>query len=232
MRYILIRENEAGYNEQPYEKFKRFGAQSLTESELLAIIIRTGTKGMSALDIAQKVLASGKSENGLLDLHQLSLNELESINGIGEVKAIKIKAILELSKRISTSSAKKKLKLNTPSLVADYFMERMRHLQKEVVYLVMLDAKNQIINEKILSLGTITMSLVSPREVFLLALEYNAVSIILLHNHPSGDCNASREDIIITKRIAEIGKTLEIPLLDHIIIGDNKYTSLKENNTI
>lgn len=217
---------------QPYERFLDLGASALTESELLAIILRTGTKGVNALQLSQNILALGRCQNGLLDLYDITLDELTKLNGVGIVKAVKIQAILELSKRIATSNAKVKVKIDSPNSVADYFMERMRHLQREIVYLVVMDTKNQIVSEQVLSIGTINMSLLSPREVFLVALRNNASSIILLHNHPSGDCSPSEQDICITKKILEVGKTLEIPLLDHIIIGDNKYFSFKEKRFI
>ncbi|MFI3201349.1 MAG: DNA repair protein RadC [Eubacteriales bacterium] len=134
-----------------------------------------------------------------------------------------------MSKRIATSSARKNLKVTEPRLLADYFMERMRHLEKEVVYLILLDAKNHMISEQIVSTGTVTMSLISTREIFKVALSYQAVSIILLHNHPSGDPEPSKQDLNITKKIFEVGVLLDIPLLDHIIIGDHVYYSLKEH---
>lgn len=216
--------------ELPYEKFKIYGPEALTEVELLAIIIRTGTNGCDAMSLAKQVLELGQVENGLLNLYHITETQLRTIKGIGEVKATKIKAILELSKRIATSSARKKLKVTQPKLLADYFMERVRHLEQEVVYMVLLDAKNRIIAEPIISTGTVTMSLLSTREIFKIALSYQAVSIILLHNHPSGDPEPSKQDIAITKKIFEVGNLLEIPLLDHIIIGDQVYCSLKEHN--
>lgn len=216
--------------ELPYEKFKAYGPEALTEVELLAIIIRTGTNGCDAMSLARQVLELGQVENGLLNLYHITETQLRNIKGIGEVKATKIKAILELSKRIATSSARKNLKVTQPDLLANYFMERMRHLEREVVYLILLDAKNHIITEQIISTGTVTMSLLSTREIFKMALSYQAVSIILLHNHPSGDPEPSKQDIVITKKIFEVGGLLEIPLLDHIIIGDQVYYSLKEHN--
>ncbi|MFI3176923.1 MAG: DNA repair protein RadC [Eubacteriales bacterium] len=219
-------------SEQPYEKFQQYGPEALTEVELLAIIIRTGTSGCDATSLARKVLELGQGDNGLLGLYHITDAQLKSIKGIGEVKAIKIKAILELSKRIATSTARRQLQVTNPKLLADYFMERMRHLEQEVVYVVMLDSKNRIIAEHLLSSGTVNTSLLSTREVFKMALAYQAVSIILLHNHPSGDPAPSKQDIGITRTVAEIGLLLEIPLLDHVIIGDNCYSSFKEQHLI
>ncbi len=216
----------------PYDKFIAYGPSTLTEAELLAIIIRTGTSGCDALELASQILNLGRSQSGLLDLHHITQQELMSIKGIGQVKAIKIKAILELSKRLSVSYAKKKLKITEPKLIADYFMERMRHLEQEIVYVVLLDTKNHILSEQIVSSGTATMSLVCVREIMQIALSFHAVSMILLHNHPSGDPTPSSQDIEITKRLSKAGLLMEIPLLDHIIIGDNHYTSFQEKQLL
>lgn len=214
---------------QPYEKFLRFGASSLTESELLAIIIRTGTKNLSALQIAEQVLQKASyPREGLLGLHDISLDELQKINGIGEVKAVKLKCLTELSMRMSRATAKLGFSARNSKTVADYFMEQLRHQEKECVLLLSLDTKGLIIKESMLSCGSVRMSVLSPREVFLEALKQKAVSIILIHNHPSGDPTPSNNDKAITKIIMNLGQQLDIPLLDHIIIGDNRYTSFKE----
>lgn len=212
----------------PYEKFLSFGPEALTEAELLAIIIRTGTKASSSLDLAKQILELPKKQKGLLGLHELSLQDLMSVKGIGEVKAVKLKCITELSKRLSKANAKKGLQFTNPSSIAAYYMEMMRHLPYEQVILLLLDGKNHLIKEIILSKGTVNASLLSPRDVFQNALEYGAVYLLLIHNHPSGDATPSRQDLELTKRIKELSILMEIPLLDHIIIGDNTYSSLKE----
>lgn len=213
----------------PYEKFLRFGPESLTESELLAIILRTGTKDKSALELAEEVLSlSETNRTGLLGLYDIPLKRLLTVKGIGEVKAVKIKCIAELAMRINSASAKDGLIVHKPSTIADYFMEKLRHRKKECVVVACLDAKGQLIKEVLLSSGSVNMSLISPRDVFLEALRYEAVNIILIHNHPSGDPTPSQSDLQITKYVAEMGDKLDIPLLDHIIIGDNCYTSFKE----
>lgn len=213
----------------PYEKYLRFGPGSLTESELLAIILRTGTRDRSAVDIAKEILAlSDKPRSGLLGIYDIPLERLMQIRGLGEVKAVKIKCIAELAMRINIASAKDGLIVNKPETVANYFMEKLRHKRKECVIVVCLDAKGQIIKEILLSSGSVNMSLISPREVFLEALRGEAVSIILVHNHPSGDPSPSRCDLESTKYVKEMGEKLDVPLLDHIIIGDNCYTSFKE----
>lgn len=213
-------------SERPYEKLERYGASHLSDSELLAIIIRSGSKNERSIDLAHKVLKL--SNKGIAGIHQLSLKELQSITGIGRVKAIQIKAIAELSTRISKISALDKAKINSPTSIANIYMEEMRHLQKEHLKVILLDTKNNIIDDKDLSIGTVNASLINPREVFIHALKNQAVHIILLHNHPSGDPTPSREDIHITRRVLEAGDIIGIKLLDHIIIGDGEYISLKE----
>ena len=219
--------------ELPYERFLRFGAENLTEAELLAIIIRTGTKEKSALELAREVLELARyPKEGLLGLYEVSLEELMEIKGIGEVKAVKLKCIAELSMRMSRMDAKKGQMLNSASQVAEYFMEKLRHMDTECVYLLCLDAKGQLIREKKLSDGSVNMALISPREIFLEALKDKAVSLILVHNHPSGDPTPSRSDRELTENVAKVGNQMDIPLLDHIIIGDNRYTSFREQKIL
>lgn len=215
--------------EQPYERFLRFGAENLTEAELLAIIIRTGTRTKSALQLAEQVLRLAKyPKEGLLGLYDVTVDELKSISGIGEVKAVKLKCLTELSMRMSAAKAAEGLNFKSSGQVAAYFMEKLRHRDTECVILVCMDAKGQMLCEKKLSEGSVNMSLISPREIFLAALEHKAVNIILVHNHPSGDPTPSRADKELTYHVQESGGLLEIPLLDHIIIGDNRYVSFKE----
>lgn len=213
----------------PYERFLRFGPESLTEAELLAIIIRTGTKEKTALQLAEEVLKLARyPKEGLLGLHDLSLDELMSVKGIGEVKAIKLKCLAELSGRISMAKAKEGINFSTSAQVAAYFMECMRHRQTECVMVACLDSKGQLICERKLSEGTVRMSLISPREIFLAALECKAVNIILVHNHPSGNPAPSEADWELTLNVRTLGQQMDILLLDHIIIGDQNYFSFKE----
>lgn len=215
--------------ELPYDKFKRLGADSLTEAELLAVILRTGTRQTPVCELAEKILElTSFQKKGLNGIHNVTVNELMAINGIGEVKAIKIKCIAELSSRMARMRAEETLSFQNPESVARYYMEALRHEEKEKILLVLLDNKLRIIEEYVLSIGTINASLLSPRDVFIRAFKTGAVSFVLLHNHPSGIPNPSKQDIAITKRLNEIGKMIDIPLVDHIIIGDNRYISLKE----
>lgn len=217
----------------PYEKFISFGPESLTDSELLAIIIRTGTPNMSAMELGEEVLkAAGKYGNGLLGLYQIPLNELMGVNGIGKVKAVKLKALAELCTRMAQTKAKGALSFTEPRSVADYYMERFRHEKVEHIMLLLLDAGLRLLDEQIISMGTANASLLSPREVYINAFRSQAAYIMLLHNHPGGNPHPSSNDINITNRISEIGKTIDVILLDHIIIGDNSYFSFKESNLI
>lgn len=219
--------------ELPYEKFLTFGPEALTETELIAIILRTGTRNCSALELAQKILmkASGKSK-GLNGLHHLSLQELMEIPGIGEVKAVKIKCMAEMAIRMAKQRAADALKFDTPETVADYYMEQMRHLEKEKIILLLLDNKLHLIEEYMISLGTVNASLLSTRDVFIQALRARAAKMILLHNHPSGDPHPSNEDITITQTMKKAGELMDIPLIDHIILGDGCFISLKKEELL
>lgn len=228
-----LTKNRRNSENLPYEKFIKYGPQSMTESELLAIILRTGTKDKSALQLAEEILSlSQTNRTGLLGLYDLSLKKLMSVKGIGEVKAVKIQCIAELAMRINSACAKSGLIVHKPSTVADYFMEKLRHRKKECVVIACLDAKGQLIKEIDLSSGSVNMSLISARDVFLEALRHEAVNIILIHNHPSGDPTPSTSDVQVTKCISEMGRNLDIPLLDHIIIGDNCYFSFREESCL
>lgn len=211
----------------PYEKFMQYGPQAMSEAELLAIIIRTGTKEKNSLQIGEEIL-SLRGE-GILGLCNLTLGELRNVDGIGEVKAVKLKCIAELSRRIWICHTREKLDFSRPATVAAYYMETLRHASKEQVVLLSLNSKCELVKETVLSIGTVNASLVSPRELFLQALEDHAVTVILLHNHPSGDPTPSKDDYELTKRLRKAGEILQIPLLDHIIIGDQCYTSFLES---
>lgn len=215
--------------EMPYEKFKRFGPENLTESELLAIILRTGTKEINVLELSKEIFLKAGSLNGLC---RMDLKTLMDFKGIGEVKAIKIKSLSELSRRMSKELAVKGLIFQCPSSVADYYMESLRHEIRERVILLLLDSKGMLLKEIILSLGTINVSLISPREIFVEVLKEDAVAILLLHNHPSGDAVPSDQDISITNKIQQGAKLLNIELVDHIIIGDKQYFSFRESNLL
>lgn len=216
---------------RPYEKCLALGAEGLSDSELLAVILRTGTSGIDATGLAARIFEVSE-EKGLLGLTGITVPELMSIKGVGKVKAIQIKCICELSRRMAKQTAEKKLDFISPESIAEYYMQDLRHLDREHMILVMLDTKCRLLHDCVLSVGTVNASLVTPREVFTEALRFHAVSIVLLHNHPSGDAQPSKNDIVVSRRISEAGALLGINLMDHIIIGDNTYTSLKEKEFI
>ncbi|MBD5547496.1 MAG: DNA repair protein RadC [Lachnospiraceae bacterium] len=219
--------------ELPYEKFLNHGPESLTEAELLAIILRTGTRNCSALEMAKKILAlAGGKDFKLNSLHHLSLKELMEIPGIGEVKAVKVKCLSELAVRMAIEKASASLKFDSPETVAAYYMEKMRHHETEMILLLLLDNKLRLIEEYTLSQGTVRASLLSSREVFIKALKSRACHLMLLHNHPSGDPAPSKQDIEITQKIKEAGELMDIPLIDHIVMGDGCYVSLKEKDLL
>lgn len=213
---------------RPYERCLLYGPSSLSDQELLAVIIRSGTKGASAVLLADRILHLESGSSGLLGICRLSVAELMAVPGIGQVKAIQLKCVGELAKRISTYRARQVLSFSAPETIADYYMERLRHEETESLVCMMLDTKNGLISEEMLSKGTVNYAVVSTRELFVAALRCRAVSIILLHNHPSGDPTPSEEDIRLTHRVYRAGQLVGITLLDHIIIGDNCFVSFNE----
>lgn len=217
-------------SEQPLEKCIRYGARALSDAELLAVILKTGTRNLTALQLAQFFLS--RKEKNLLNLVNMRPEEMKEIPGIGQVKAAQLKCIAELAERIAKTSRLRDVRLNEPASVAGYYMESLRHKTKENLLLAMFDAKSHLLGEETISVGTVTNSLVSPREIFMIAMEYRAAHIVLLHNHPSGDPTPSEADLAVTRRVAEGGRILEIVLADHIIIGDNRYISFRENGLL
>ena len=213
---------------QPYEKCRSYGTEFLTDAELIACIIRSGTKEFTSVALAEKLLELRKGNEGLSGLCSLSYEELIDVSGIGRVKAIQIQCLFELAKRMSRQQAKKTLNFCEPCRIADYYMEDFRHKEQENLLLLLLDNKSNLLGEKLLFTGTVNASIVSPREIYLEALRFHAVGIILLHNHPSGDPTPSEADRRITRKVRDAGELLDVPLLDHIVIGDKKYVSFHE----
>lgn len=217
-------------NERPREKLEKYGVETLSNEELIAIIIRTGNKEDTAIDLGRRVLSL--DERGLAALRDVSLEELMEVKGIGKCKGGQILSALELGKRLSFRESLEKFKIQSPRSIADLFMDEMRYLQKEHFRIILLDTKNQIIGTEEISVGTLNASIVHPRDVFKVAIKKNSNAIILIHNHPSGDPTPSREDINVTTRLIESGNILGIKVLDHIVIGDKRFVSLKERNLI
>ncbi len=216
----------APVSERPYEKCLQNGPGVLSDAELLAVILRTGTSGHTALDAAREILQLCPYREGLPGILHLTVPELRRISGIGSVKAIQILCIGELLRRLSRQEAEKVMSFQSPASVAEYYMEELRHCEQETVRCMMLDVRNHLIAEKEIYRGTVNVSVLSPREIFLTAMSFHAVSILLVHNHPSGDPTPSDEDIEVTKQMIQAGEMLGIRLRDHIIIGDNRFVSL------
>lgn len=214
--------------ERPYEKCLERGAESLTDAELLAVILRTGSRGESALELSRKILAQNEGANGLLGIYHMSVSDLMQVRGLGKVKAVQLKCVAELSKRFAKATFSDGISFKCPADVAQYYMEEMRHREQEILLLVMLNSRGKLIRDKVISQGTVRCALISPREIFIEAMQHRAVSILLLHNHPSGIPDPSREDIALTLRVKEAGAMLGIELLDHIIIGDRQAVSMRE----
>ena len=215
---------------RPFEKYQNQGIEMLSDIELLALILRTGTKKLNCMQLCRKVLDAGGGT--LAGLYGKTEKELQKIQGIGPVKAVKIICICELARRIARTKRSYDESLDTADKIAERYMEEMRHLKEERVVLLLLDIKCRLIKELTISIGTVNQSFLRPREVFVQALKYEAVNLVLLHNHPSGDPTPSRADIQITDMILEVSKLVGIPLVDHIVIGDCCYASLREKGLV
>ena len=216
-------------DERPRERLLRLGPQALSDAELLAILIRAGTRDRTALDLARSILADARTLRGLA---ARNARELTRLKGIGNAKAVELLAALEIGRRIEAFEDSDKCVLRTPADVAHRMMPLLRDRLTEVFYVLVLDSKNGLKGEFELSRGTLNASLVHPREVYKAAIDNVAASIIVVHNHPSGNPEPSREDIEITRQLAETGKVVGIPLHDHLIVAGNSYTSLAEKGLL
>ena len=212
---------------RPYERCLDSGPEVLSDLELLAVMLRSGTQGCSALELARKVLKLCPYEEGLGGLSRLTLTDLQQVPGIGPVKAVQICCAGELAKRIARKQHGKRPQFRDAQSIAEYYMENLRHCEQEHVFGMMLDTRNRLLGEEEISKGTVNQTLFSPRELFLRALSFHAVHVILVHNHPSGETEPSNDDLEITRKTFEAGELIGITLLDHIIVGDRCYTSLR-----
>lgn len=215
--------------ERPRERLLKEGAQSLSNQELIAIILGTGTKQESVIFLAQRIL---HHFYGLRLLKEATVEELKKIKGIGDTKAVQLLAALELGSRVHKLRNEERIVIRSPEDVSRFMMEELRFLTQEHFVALYLNSKNHVLQKKTVFIGSLNASIVHPREVFKEALRHSAASIICLHNHPSGDPTPSKEDIEVTKRLVESGKIIGIELLDHIIIGDQKFVSLKEKGYV
>lgn len=215
--------------ERPQEKFLNFGSGKLSDAELLAIIIKTGTNEKSSVEIIQELMNKyNYEEKGISFLNDLSIEEIQKIKGLGKVKAIQLKVISELVKRMSEPGNLNSLVVNNPEVVSQLLMEDMRHLKQEMLVTVMLTNRNTLIKVATNTIGGLNSNVVEVREIFKEPIKHSASKIILAHNHPSGNPYPSDSDVNFTNRIYEAGKIMGIELVDHIIIGDGVFSSLKE----
>ena len=212
--------------DQPHARMHRHGANTLTDTELLAMVIRRGTTGCNAIDVARDLL---QRFGGLHSLGGRQIAELCKVPGIGPVKAGQIMVMVEMSKRLDPID---RISFLSSADVAKHYMPQFHHTQQEVFTVLILDARNRLIREHRASEGSLTASIVHPREVFKLAIIESAASVIFLHNHPSGDPTPSQDDIKITKQLVDAGKIIDIRVLDHIILGYHKFTSLSGKGLI
>ena len=218
---------EIPLNDRPREKMAANGAAVLTDAELIAILLRTGTAEKSAIDIASEMTADGGLYKRLAGITRL--NELTNIKGLGQAKAATVLAALEIGRRIASVKPIEKIHLSCPQDVADFLMPRLRYAAKEQFVVILLNNKNKVIGTEVVSEGSLSSSIVHPREVFAPAILHHAAAIMVAHNHPSGDPKPSIEDEEVTRQLLRSGKVLGIPMIDHVIIGDGNYYSFLEN---
>lgn len=221
---------ELPLDERPIEKAIKYGFDKISNAELIALIIHTGTKSKSAKEIAEEILS--KDPEGIRQLAHYEVEELEAIAGIGHAKAARLLAAVELGKRIATYRGCIEEFISSPEDVVKILMEDMRYLSKEFFKVVILNSKGRVITIDTVSIGELNSAGVHPREVFSKAVKKSGAALILVHNHPSGDPTPSQADIKTTKRLMEAGELMGIPVLDHIIIGDGKYTSMRNKHLI
>ena len=218
---------ELPISERPYEKLEMYGERSLSNAELIAIIIKSGTRNESSVSIAQKILTLEKNgENNLRFLQNISIEEFMSIKGIGKVKALQLKAICELTKRMSKPIDTSQVQINSPKDVADLLTDEMRFEKREIVKAIILNSKNTIVKIVDVCYGGTNSAVLKPKDVLQEAIKLGAPKIILVHNHPSGDPTPSKSDFEFTERLVQASKIMGIEVLDHIVIGDYKFESI------
>lgn len=225
MKNILIK--DIPLLDRPRERFIRYGVNNLSNEELISIVLKNGVKDYSVKDLSNNIL---KSIKDITDLKDISINELTKIKGIGKVKAITLLASIELGKRVYQDKNDINIKLNSSRIIYDHIKDKLKYKKQEYFYVLYLDNKKYLIDEKLLFIGTLDKANVHPREIFKYAYTNSSKTIILIHNHPSGDTLPSKEDLLLTKNIIEIGKILGIEVIDHIILGNNNYYSFYDNN--
>ena len=227
-----LRISDMAAQSKPREKAERYGIRVLTDAELLAMILRSGSQDENVIVLCERLLNLDPKHPGLSGLNYLSQRELTKLPGIGPVKALQLLAVAELSRRMIREETRDHIRMNRPETIAGFFREDMRYLQRERVTAVFFDSAGNLLKEALISEGTVNRSLLSPREVFVEALACGAVYFVVLHNHPSGDPEPSPDDLAITRDLYILGNMLGIPLMDHIIIGNKEYVSLAERGCL
>jgi DNA repair protein RadC len=216
-------------HERPREKALRYGMERLSDGELLSLVLGSGVRGSNAVALANAILARFDNFRKLADA---AFGELRTIHGVGPVRALEIKACLEIARRFQQIDLQPGVVLNSTAQVFGYYHEKLRDQKREKFFCVLLDAKHRLIREEAISVGSLNFSIVHPREVFATAIREAAESLLLVHNHPSGDPTPSREDIAVTRRLCEVGKLVGIEILDHLVIGNGSYFSFLEQNLL
>ena len=226
-RGMLIKEMPE--NLRPRERLLEFGAKALSDQELLAIILRTGTRNRNVIDVAHELLV--KSEE-LSSLREASIDELTTIEGIGQAKAIELLATIEFGRRVSQASLPRQAKIDSTMTAGKFLVSQMQHFQQEKLYALFLNTKNYVIKQKVIFIGTVNSSVAHPREIFREAVKYPTARIIVAHNHPSGDPTPSPADLIFTKRVISCGELMGVEILDHIIVAGETYISLQDTTDL
>ncbi|MDO4266513.1 MAG: DNA repair protein RadC [Eubacteriales bacterium] len=217
---------------RPYERCEQEGPEVLSDAELLAVILRSGSREKNSVALAEEILSLNGSEHGLLNLMQYSCEEFRELRGVGRVKGLQLLCVGELSRRIWKQSAAGRLNVHDPATVADYYMEDLRHLDYECIHLMLLDAKDRLRKSVCVSRGSMLSSSISSREIFKAVIAHQACGLILVHNHPSGDPTPSADDVLFTQKVRIAAAELGIMLRDHVIIGDNCYFSFVEHEML
>lgn len=219
-------------DQRPYERAEKAGVENLSDTELLAIILRTGTKGKSSVELSQEVLSIDKGRNGLLNFAACSYDDFRKLSGLGHVKALELSCVTELSKRISSAKIERKTVLRTAAEIAQYYMEHLRNLDYEEVHVMLFDGRHRFIKSRMLARGCFSYAGITPREILRYALENSAAEFVLVHNHPSGNTLPSADDLTFVKLLSEAGRVMNVTLRDSVIIGQNGYLSLSEKGMI
>ncbi|AFV24944.1 DNA repair protein RadC [Methanolobus psychrophilus R15] len=215
-------------DERPRERLLKYGPEALSNAELLAIILRTGTQKENIVNLCSRIF----SEYSIKQLSQANISKLTEIHGIGNAKAAQIAAVFELARKLEGFTDEPRRKIRSPADVYSLLYPKMREQKRERLVALLLDTKNQVLREEVISIGSLNANIVHPREVFKAALMESCASVILSHNHPSGDPTPSREDIAVTEKLIEGGKLLGIDVLDHVVIGEGRYVSLKDEGYV